>query len=478
MNNKYLLIFTLFLMSGAGNNAFSQIQAAAANEPRIALVIGNSAYRDSPLLNPVNDARAIAKTLEQNGFSLTNRENVGLKDMQGLLRQFGDQLRKGGVGLFFFAGHGMQIKGRNFLIPVDADIQREDEVAFNALDANAVLDKMESAGNRMNIVILDACRNNPFARSFRSSSVGLAQMDAPVGTLVAFATAPGAVASDGSGAHGLYTQHLLEAMITPGAKVEDVFKHVRANVRRDSQGKQIPWESTSLEGDFYFKVVPPAAPVRTASAEPASPANAQTAAAELAPIEAIKTLAPKKGDEWTYQFIDMFSGNKVATFLRKVQKIEGRKVYLVDAKGITRSINDTDLNAIQLFKPDGSVDLKYSKPLQYHKLPLQTGDKWTLEFAVERPQGVASQVTTELKAIRQERVATPAGVFNTLRVEGASKYKSVDKNGKSGEGVSTVRFWLSPVVGNFVVFEFEQTDWSGKLSRKERTELLSYRRTP
>lgn len=471
---KYLLIVALFLMPGAGNSAYSQVQPADAKEPRIALVIGNSAYRDSPLVNPVNDARAIAKTLEQNGFSVTNRENAGLKDMQILLRQFGDQLRKGGVGLFFFAGHGMQIKGRNFLIPVDADIQREDEVAFNALDANAILEKMESAGNRVNIVILDACRNNPFARSFRSGSVGLAQMDAPVGTLVAFATAPGAVASDGSGVHGLYTQHLLEAMTISGAKVEDVFKHVRANVRRDSQGKQIPWESTSLEGDFYFKVAPPAPPVRTAS----SVGNAQTSAAELAPIVAIKTLALKKGDEWTYQFIDMFSGNKVATFLRKVQKIEGGRVYLVDAKGTTRSITDTELNALQQFKPDGSVDRKYSKPLQYHKLPLQIGDKWTAEFAIERPQGVASRVTTELKALRQERVATPAGVFNTVRVEGASKYRSVDKSGKSGEGMSTVRFWLSPVVGNFVVFEFEQTDWTGKLNRKERTELLSYRRTP
>ena len=466
-------------MPGAGNNAFSQAQAADAKEPRIALVIGNSAYRYSPLVNPVNDARAVAKTLEQNGFSVTSRENVGLKDMQILLRQFGDQLRKGGVGLFFFAGHGMQIKGRNFLIPMDADIQREDEVAFNALDANAILEKMESAGNRMNIVILDACRNNPFARSFRSSSVGLAQMDAPVGTLVAFATAPGAVASDGSGLHGLYTQHLLQAMTTPGAKLEDVFKQVRSNVRRDSQGKQIPWESTSLEGDFYFKVAPPAPPVRTASAATylASPSNAQTAS-ELAPIEAIKTLALKKGDEWTYQIIDLFSGNKISTYPRKVQKIEGDRVYLVDDKGITRAIHDMDMNLIRQYNPDGSVELQYSKSRSYYKLPLQAGDKWTARFAIERPQGIASQVAAELKAIRQERVATPAGVFNTLRVEGASKFKWVDKDGKSGEGVGTLRFWLSPVVGNAVVFEYEETNESGKVTRKERRELLSYRRTP
>jgi Caspase domain len=126
-------------------------------------------------------------------------------------------------------------------------------VAYSAVDAQAVLDKMEAAGNGANIMILDACRNNPFTRGTRSGQAGLAQMDAPVGTLVAFATSPGAVASDGAGSNGLYTQHLLEAMRKEGSKVEDVFKQVRANVRRDSLGKQVPWEATSLEGDFYFR---------------------------------------------------------------------------------------------------------------------------------------------------------------------------------------------------------------------------------
>jgi uncharacterized caspase-like protein len=148
---------------------------------------------------------------------------------------------------------------------VDANIEREDEVSYNSLDANQVLDKMETANNRLNIVILDACRNNPFARSLRSSGTGLAQMEAPVGTLVAFATAPGSVASDGSGQNGLYTQHLLRSMQKPGVNIEDVFKNVRAGVRRDSQGKQIPWESTSLEGDFIFVPRPPAPAAKIAA---------------------------------------------------------------------------------------------------------------------------------------------------------------------------------------------------------------------
>lgn len=235
------------------------LQVVAANavtanrNQRIALVIGNAAYKEAPLLNPVNDAHAISKALQESGFTVILRENTDQRGMMSALREFGDKLRAGGVGVFYYAGHGMQIKGRNYLIPVGANVEREDEVAYSAVDAQAVLDKMEAAGNASNIMILDACRNNPFTRNTRSGQAGLAQMDAPLGTLVAFATSPGAVASDGTGSNGLYTQHLLDAMRKPGLKVEDVFKQVRANVRRDSQGKQVPWEATSLEGDFYFK---------------------------------------------------------------------------------------------------------------------------------------------------------------------------------------------------------------------------------
>ena len=231
---------------------------------RVALVIGNGSYKDAPLANPVNDARAVQAALKDSGFTVIYRENIDQRGMLAALREFGDQLRGGGAssvgtGLFYYAGHGMQIKGRNYLIPVGSNVEREDEVAYSAVDAQAVLDKMEAAGNATNIMILDACRNNPFIRASRSGAVGLAQMDAPVGTLVAFATSPGNVASDGAGQNGLYTQHLLTAMRLPGIKLEDVFKQVRANVRRDSQNKQVPWESTSLEGDFYFKA-PAAAP--------------------------------------------------------------------------------------------------------------------------------------------------------------------------------------------------------------------------
>src|SRR5262249_19609116 len=151
-------------------------------ERRSALVIGNSAYRQAPLHNPVPDAQAMTATLAALGFTVRKLENASLGQMHEAIRQFGDTLTQGGVGLFYFAGHGVQVKGQNFLIPVDADIEREDEVAYKGMDANQVLAKMASANNRLNLVILDACRDNPFARSFRSSASGLAAMDAPVGT--------------------------------------------------------------------------------------------------------------------------------------------------------------------------------------------------------------------------------------------------------------------------------------------------------
>jgi uncharacterized caspase-like protein len=230
--------------------------ASTTKPRRLALVVGNDEYPNAPLRNPVNDARDLATALLDSGFEVTKLENANLRQLRAAVRDFGDRLKKeGGVGLFYYAGHAMQLKGRNYLIPVGAQIEREDEIEFESLDVNMVLEKLDSAGNRFNIVILDACRNNPFARAFRSTAQGLAQMDAPSGTVIAFATAPGSVASDGPGRNGLYTQHLIEFVARPGLKLEDVFKQVRSAVRRDSNGQQIPWESTSLEGDFYFHSV-------------------------------------------------------------------------------------------------------------------------------------------------------------------------------------------------------------------------------
>jgi len=228
------------------------VKPAPAGERRVALVIGNSSYKSSPLRNPVKDARAMAEALAATGFKVTVVEDATETAMRRAIRTFGDELLSGGVGLFYYAGHGMQVRGRNYLIPVNADIEREDEVEDQAVDANLVLGKMDSAKNALNLMILDACRNNPFARTFRSAAQGLAQMDAPSGTLVAFATAPGSVASDGDGDNGLYTKHLLANMTRPGLPIEQVFKEVRIGVGQDTGDRQVPWESSSLRGNFFF----------------------------------------------------------------------------------------------------------------------------------------------------------------------------------------------------------------------------------
>jgi len=238
--------------------ALALSQAVRAAETKIALVIGNSAYPAARLKNPVNDAKAMADKLRALGFDVALRTDSSQRDMTRAISQFGHKLALGSVGLFYYAGHGMQVRGKNYLIPVDAEIETEGSVSSEAVDVDLVLNQLGPA--RLSMVILDACRNNPFERKFRSSaSGGLAQIDAPTGTLLAYATAPGKVAADGTGSNGLYTEALLKALDTPGLKVEDVFKQVRIHVLKTSDNQQIPWESSSLTGEFYFRAPAPAA---------------------------------------------------------------------------------------------------------------------------------------------------------------------------------------------------------------------------
>jgi uncharacterized caspase-like protein len=224
--------------------------------PKFALVIGNSNYKHSPLKNPSNDAQAIAAALKNTGFSVTVKLDAVQAEMSEAVYGFTQTLAKSkGVGLFYFAGHGLQLAWRNYMIPVDADIRSAADIQKQGVEVGTLLSGIGKASNPLNVIILDACRDNPFSNTGSADQKGLSQMDAPPSTLLAYATAPGNVASDGDGAHGLYTEHLLKEIVVPNAKVEDVFKRVRLHVRRRTSGQQIPWESTSLEEDFYF--VPP-----------------------------------------------------------------------------------------------------------------------------------------------------------------------------------------------------------------------------
>jgi formylglycine-generating enzyme required for sulfatase activity len=252
----------------------SALQAA---ETRIALVIGNSDYSSGPLPNPANDAKLIGDALANLGFEVIARRNADQNTMKRAIQEFGSRLEKAGpsaVGLFYYAGHGVQLSGRNYLIPTTARIEREGDVEIEAVSADWVIEQMRYARNRLNIVILDACRNNPFTRSMRSVDHGLATMDAPAGILIAYSTAPGAVAADGTGRNSPYTEALTQAMRDLHEPVEQVFKHVRVGVMSATAGKQVPWESSSLTGDFYFaapnKVAPETANALASRAVPES----------------------------------------------------------------------------------------------------------------------------------------------------------------------------------------------------------------
>ena len=237
-----------------------------------ALLIGNSAYSIGTLDNPANDARDLAAVLKATGFETTVILNQNAEAMTQAIRAFGEKLRNNdGIGFFFFAGHGVQVAGENYLLPVGFPFRNENEVQANAVSANLVLRYMEDAKSRVNVIVLDACRNNPFIKTRSLKNRGLAPMDAPSGSLVAFSTAPGTEASDGSGSNGLYTKHLMSNLKVPGLTVEQVFKRVREAVENESERelgrKQSPREESSLKGGEIYFIPPPVAVGSSTNAE-------------------------------------------------------------------------------------------------------------------------------------------------------------------------------------------------------------------
>jgi uncharacterized caspase-like protein len=221
-------------------------------ERKIALVIGNKGYKISPLANAVNDANDLAELLKQKNFDVTKVIDGTRLEMRNAVRQFTEKIAQGGVGLFYYSGHGVQVDGDNFLVPIDASFEYKEEVPDVCVSVSSILRFMESSSNRLNIMILDACRNSPFKSFSRSGEKGMVRVEAPTGSIVAYSTAPGKTASDGTERNGLYTSKLMKYMNVPGLKIEDIFKQVRIEVSNESGNRQVPWESNSLMGDFYF----------------------------------------------------------------------------------------------------------------------------------------------------------------------------------------------------------------------------------
>lgn len=245
MDIKLILLMAILILS------LTSFSSGSEYKKRIALVIGNSNYNNAPLKNPKNDANDIADILTKCNFLVIKLIDSDRSEIRSSIRNFGEKLKSSSVGLFYYAGHGIQVEGENYIVPVNTNIKHEYEVVDECIKISSVLRAMEYAQCELNIVILDACRNNPFKRSFRSSQRGLARINAPAGTLIAYSTSPGTVAADGDGRNGLYTSYLLKYLTEP-ILIEQVFKKVRISVIRHTNSEQIPWESSCLTGNFSF----------------------------------------------------------------------------------------------------------------------------------------------------------------------------------------------------------------------------------
>jgi uncharacterized caspase-like protein len=286
-------------------------------ENRLALVIGQSAYKSVPALpNPANDAKAMSQMLTDSGFAVTSASDLSQDEMRATISDFAGQIAAKGadtVALVFYAGHGLQIDGENYLVPVDVDPKREADIPLQAVRLNDILNTLSSVPSRMRILLLDACRNNPFPELGKTTGHGLAILDAKVGapgTFVSFSTSPGAEAEDGSGANSPYTTALLASAKEKGLPIEDTFKRVRLAVNKATDGRQTPWDSSSLTEDFSF----------AAGAAPSSAASPKPAAAKRTvdewkrelqgkPVEAANELIVVEGTDEAYEaFAALYAG--------------------------------------------------------------------------------------------------------------------------------------------------------------------------
>ncbi|CAD5292657.1 Caspase domain-containing protein [Bosea sp. 62] len=254
--------------------------ALAQQERRVALIVGVGGYRNVPALaNPPNDARDLGAVLDRLGFETETLVDPDRLALEAGVRRLGQRARGADAAFFFFAGHGLEASGRNWLLPAPAEIRSDRDLRFEALDLDSVLEQLDGAA-RLSILVLDACRDNPFRKRLQASgrgapaASGLGQASATVGTLLAFATAPGTVADDGRGRNSPFTTALLKRIETPGLEIRQLMAEVRREVREATQGRQVPWENSALEGSFYFRAAAASAPAPVAAAPPAAATSA------------------------------------------------------------------------------------------------------------------------------------------------------------------------------------------------------------
>jgi hypothetical protein len=478
--------------------------------PKVALVVGNGKYKDAPeLKNPPNDARAMGEALKGAGFEVTMRLDTGREELVAAIRDYVHAVeQKKCVGLFYFAGHGVQLAWRNYMLPVDAVIDKIDDMARQSVDIERLMQGLSKADNPMNVIILDACRENPFGKDFRVEHKGLSQMDAPARTLLAYATSPGNVASDGEGANGLYTENLLREVKVPEAKIEDVFKRVRLAVRRKTAGAQIPWESTSLEEDFWF--LPPKELKKISDSERERRFKEELAL--WAPAE--KATAPGPIEEYLRRYPN---GNfsELAQFrLDRVLAAQGEKrIEIVQQKdnpytqgsadantrwrvGNTYAYRERDLYAnadwrqasssvsavsddLVTFSDGYQIDLlgnvrRYAdgrtlSANQSYPSEFAVGKRWTTRWTLTTPRGDEFYNQADVRITSRENITVPAGEFRTFRIEFEG----------SGYGAAPVRFkvvrWMAPEnTARDIAYERYVTV-GGRVTDNLRQELVSYK---
>ncbi len=478
--------------------------------PKMALVLGNSKYKDAPLKNPANDAQAIGDALKTSGFEVTMRLDANREQLAAAVQEYLKALAaKKAVGLFYYAGHGVQLAWRNYMMPVDMDIDVAADIPKQGVEVNSLLEGLTKAANPMNIIILDACRDNPFGNLKGLDHKGLSQMDAPNSTLLAYATSPGNVASDGEGANGLYTENLLREVKVKDAKIEEVFKRVRLNVRVKSKGAQVPWESTSLEEDFWFQ--PPAELKRVSEAEKLKLLDAETAVwekargsrdpkqieayllqypagtySEVAQLDLDRLLAKqgekkieivnsvenpfskgtvnantayKVGDTYEYQQVEKISRVLQGKASRTITAITDDEVQFSDG-----SISDLLGNAVRF------ADGRHVKGVQTVPLEYSIGKRWKSQFVVTFPDG--SRFFNESESVIQalERITVPAGTFDAYRIyQRGFAYSS--------RGPAEIRFmtWRVPGLIRVPVISEEARLVQGREVAGNRRELVSYK---
>ena len=480
--------------------------------PKLALVIGNSAYRNvETLLNPGNDARAIAAALAESGFAVTTVLDAPRERLAEAIRLHVEALSKSkGVGLFYFAGHGVQLAWRNFLLPVDAAIAKLEDIPAQCVDVSELIGGIKKAANPMNVIILDACRENPFG-TVRVEQKGLSQMDAPPGTLLAYATAPGNLAADGAvGANGLYTGNLLREMRVREAKIEDVFKRVRLGVRLASRGAQIPWESTSLEEDFYFN---PPEQLRKLSQDE----EERVFAEERALFEKAKQAREVAGIE---EYLRRYPSGRFVELAQlmldrelaakgekpvEIARSEGNPNTLGSARADTRfnvadqyiyhlrnlrlgnertvtqtvtSVTDAEVrfnNGRIILDPLGNMiltgDGRRYTPRQDIPLEYVVGKRWSSRF--DLIAGGNGTVDLDFRIAARESLTVPAGTFDVYRVEGRGYNTSPFRPAQE----VSVTYWRAPGrVRRWVAME-EKHYFQGNLQVWERQELVAYRQS-